>query len=129
MTNGCFDILHQGHIRYLKARKLGDVLIIAINSDQSVKKLKGENGPINSIDSRIYMLNSYDFIDYITVFNDKTPEKIISKILPDILVKAGDYKESEILGGDIVKKNGGLVKILLYYEGYSTTKIINKIKE
>jgi D-beta-D-heptose 7-phosphate kinase / D-beta-D-heptose 1-phosphate adenosyltransferase len=130
MTNGCFDILHMGHIRYLKeAKSLGDILVVALNSDVSIKNIKGYKRPINNQLSRLEVLSAIECVDIITVFNDDTPIEVIKIVNPDILVKAGDYNPEEIIGGDFVKKNNGEVKILTYYEGYSTSNSINKIKE
>ena len=129
-TNGCFDILHIGHIRYLKkAKELGDILIVGLNSDNSVKRLKGEERPINGELERAEMLLALKSVDYVVIFEEDTPYNLISTILPDILVKGGDWKEDEIVGSDIVKKHGGKVFSLPYIEGKSTTNIIKKIKE
>ena len=129
MTNGCFDILHIGHIEYLrKAKKLGDFLVVAVNSDKSVKKLKGNERPINHQKNRIKVLKSLYFVDYVISFKEDTPLKIIKKISPDILVKGGDYKVEEIAGGEEVIANGGEVKVLNFEEGISTTDIINAIR-
>ena len=127
-TNGCFDILHAGHISYLEgARALGDKLIIGLNSDASTKRLKGETRPINREHSRAYLLASLSFVDLVAVFEEDTPEQMINEIVPDILVKGGDYKEENVVGGDIVKSHGGKVVILPYKEGFSTTSIEQKI--
>lgn len=127
-TNGCFDILHVGHVSYLKeAKKLGDILVIGVNSDESVKRLKGENRPINSLEDRMTLLSSLDFVDYVVAFNEDTPARLISEVLPDVLVKGGDYKVEEIAGASDVIANGGEVKILNFVEGKSTTNIIHKI--
>ncbi len=130
MTNGCFDILHMGHIRYLKeAKALGDVLIVALNSDISIKIIKGIKRPINNEISRSEVLAALEFIDIITIFDEETPIEVIKVIKPNILVKAGDYKLNEIAGSDIVKKYNGQIKLLTYYEGYSTSNAIKKIIE
>ena len=129
-TNGCFDILHSGHVKYLEqAKGLGDILIIGINSDDSVRKLKGDSRPINTLNDRAYVLSGLTIVDYIIAFDELTPLKLISQVLPDILVKGGDYKIDEIVGNDFVEKNGGIVKTVPYLDGASTTDIINKIKE
>ena len=129
-TNGCFDIIHAGHIKYLyEASELGDILIIGLNSDESVKKLKGKNRPINSELDRATVLSSLTIIDYIVIFQEDTPYKLIEHIKPDILVKGGDWKPEEIVGSDIVMKNGGIVKSLIFKEGFSTTDLIEKIKK
>lgn len=127
-TNGCFDILHYGHINYLaKAANLGSKLIVGLNSDSSVQRLKGKDRPINKELERAFVLASLFFIDAIIIFNEDTPEKLIHNIAPDILAKGGDYKVEEIAGSDFVLKNGGKVEIIKFVEGYSSTKIINKV--
>ncbi|MGA1846198.1 D-glycero-beta-D-manno-heptose 1-phosphate adenylyltransferase [Deferribacter abyssi] len=127
-TNGCFDILHVGHVSYLfKAKELGDILVVALNSDASVKRLKGDKRPINSLKDRMIMMASLKPVDYVTYFDEDTPYEIIKKIQPDILVKGGDWKEDEIVGADIVKKKGGKVFSLNYEKGFATTNIIDKI--
>lgn len=129
MTNGCFDILHPGHVAYLKeAAALGNKLIVAVNDDLSVKRLKGDSRPINPLEHRMEMLAAIDGVDWVVAFSEDTPERIITKMLPDILVKGGDYKVEEIAGFNAVTNNGGDVKILQFKDGYSTTKIIEKIK-
>lgn len=129
-TNGCFDILHLGHARYLKeARKLGDVLIVAVNSDASVKRLKGESRPINSEEVRMAMLAELDCVDYVIMFDEDTPYELIKAIEPDVLVKGGDYRPEDIVGYDIVKTRGGLVTTIELVEGMSTTNIINAVNE
>ncbi len=130
MTNGCFDILHPGHAAYLKdAASLGDRLIVAVNSDDSVKRLKGETRPINPLEHRMEMLASLSGVDWVVPFTEDTPERIIGRCLPDILVKGGDYKAEDIAGYKDVTQNGGQVSILQFKEGYSTTKMIEKIKQ
>jgi rfaE bifunctional protein nucleotidyltransferase chain/domain len=129
-TNGCFDILHRGHIEYLEqAKSLGDYLVIGLNSDSSVKRIKGNSRPINNENDRAYVLNSLEIIDAIILFTEDTPYNIIKEIVPDFLVKGGDWKEDEIVGADIVKKAGGKVISLKFVENYSTTGTINKLKE
>lgn len=129
-TNGCFDILHVGHLRYLEqASKLGDILIVGLNSDTSVKNIKGEDRPINSEDDRTEMLSALGFVDYVVVFEEDTPYNLIKAIQPDILVKGGDYKPEDVVGRDIVESRGGKVQILPFVEGKSTTSIINKINK
>ncbi len=126
-TNGCFDILHLGHIKYLsQAADLGTKLIIGLNTDSSVKKLKGNNRPINNEMARAYMLASFNFIDAIITFDTETPYDLIKHVKPDILVKGGDYKPNEIVGYDIVTQNNGKVVSLSFVEGYSSTSIIKK---
>ena len=127
-TNGCFDILHKGHVEYLeKAKELGDILIVGLNSDLSVKRLKGESRPINDQISRAKIIASLFFVDAVIIFNDDTPLKLIKNILPNILVKGGDYIIEDIVGYDIVKNNGGKTITIDLTKGYSTTNIINKI--
>ena len=129
-TNGCFDILHIGHISYLrKARQLGDVLVVGLNSDESVRRLKGDDRPVNTLVDRAEMLAAMDFVDYVIPFEEDTPENLINKVIPDILVKGGDYTIDSIVGADIVKQNGGIVEILPFVEGHSTTEIIKKIQK
>ena len=125
-TNGCFDILHRGHFDYLRQSKsLGNFLIVGLNSDDSVRSLKGNNRPINNQNIRAENLSKLDYIDAVIIFNEKTPEKLINLLLPDILTKGGDYKINQIVGSDTVINNGGKVKILPHIKGYSTTAIIN----
>lgn len=127
-TNGCFDIIHQGHIDYLaKARDLGDKLIIGLNTDLSVSSIKGPTRPIQDEKSRAIILASMQFVDAIVYFSDPTPYELIKTLQPDILVKGTDYKPEDIVGYDIVKAKGGEIITLTYLEGYSTTNIIRKI--
>ena len=129
-TNGCFDLLHVGHIRYLaQAKKLGDFLIIGLNSDSSVKELKGEDRPINSFEDRATLLSAIESVDLVIMFEEQTPENLIKDIVPDILVKGGDYNIEDIVGYQTVVQNGGQVKTLSFYDGYSSTNYINKIKK
>lgn len=129
MTNGCFDILHPGHIEYLaRARELGDYLIVAVNSDNSVSRLKGVSRPINSLNDRLTVLSGLQSIDCLISFEEDTPSKIIDDVLPDTLVKGGDYKENEIAGSKSVIENGGEVKIIKYLDAYSTSILVSKIK-
>lgn len=126
-TNGCFDILHRGHVEYLsKAKDLGDILIIGLNTDESVKKLKGESRPINNQYSRALLLSSLLFVDAVVYFNEDNPLKLIKDVEPDILVKGGDYKAEDIIGYDFVKSIGGDVVTINLIDGYSTTNIIKK---
>ena len=128
-TNGCFDILHRGHIHYLnQAKSLGDILIIGINSDQSVKELKGDNRPVNSQDDRKFFLENLKAVDFVEIFDAPTPYELIKCIVPNVLVKGGDWPVSEIVGSDIVLENGGEVKSLEFIEGHSTTSLIKKIQ-
>lgn len=129
-TNGCFDILHLGHVEYLeKARELGDKLIIGLNSDESVKGLKGPNRPINNEYARGRLLAALGFVDALTVFTEDTPRNLIDALVPDVLVKGGDYKVDEIVGADTVNANGGVVTTINLVQGYSTTKLIQQILE
>ena len=129
-TNGCFDLLHVGHIRYLaQAKKLGNFLIIGLNSDSSVKELKGEDRPINSFEDRATLLSAIKSVDLVIMFEEQTPENLIKDIVPDILVKGGDYNIEDIVGYQTVMQNGGQVKTLSFYDGYSSTNYINKIKK
>ncbi len=124
-TNGCFDILHKGHVQYLdKAKSFGDVLILGLNSDNSVKALKGDNRPINTQDDRAYILAALESVDYVVVFNDNTPLSLIQIVKPDVLVKGGDYEGKEVVGNDIT----GELKLVQFVDGKSTTKTIEKIK-
>ncbi len=127
-TNGCFDILHVGHVRYLKqAAELGDILIVGVNSDKSIKRLKGEKRPIICEEDRIEMLANLDFIDYLIIFDEDTPYELIELIQPDLLVKGGDYNIEDVIGKDIVEKKGGKVVLVPLVEGFSTTNIVEKV--
>ena len=129
-TNGVFDILHLGHIKYLQeAKKLGDILIVALNSDSSVKQIKGPERPINNQEARAETLSAIEFIDHIVIFDETDPIKILSEIKPDIHIKGGDYKIEQIIEKDIVEKNNGKVVLIPEVKGYSTTDLINKIKK
>ncbi len=129
MTNGCFDILHPGHVDYLeRARALGDLLIVAVNDDGSVAQLKGPNRPLNAVHSRMRMLSALACVDWVITFSEDTPERIISEILPNVLVKGGDYKVEQIAGAPAVLAAGGHVKVLPFLEGHSTTGLIEKIQ-
>ncbi|CAM2972710.1 bifunctional D-glycero-beta-D-manno-heptose-7-phosphate kinase/D-glycero-beta-D-manno-heptose 1-phosphate adenylyltransferase HldE [Vibrio neptunius] len=129
MTNGCFDILHAGHVSYLNhAAELGDRLIVAVNTDESVKRLKGPGRPVNPTDRRMAVLAGLGAVDWVVPFGEDTPQRLISEVLPDLLVKGGDYKPEEIAGGKEVIANGGEVKVLNFEDGCSTTEIIDAIK-
>lgn len=124
-TNGCFDILHRGHIEYLsKAADMGDVLVVGLNTDASVKRLKGEGRPVNNEEARALVLASLSFVDAVVLFDDDTPYELIKAIRPDVLVKGADYKVEEIVGYDIVTSYGGTVTTVPLVEGYSTTKFL-----
>jgi len=129
-TNGVFDLLHIGHVTYLaKAAELGDKLIIGLNTDSSVKRIKGESRPINDQNSRAALLASLFFVDGVVLFDEDTPLNLISYLLPDILVKGADYSIENIVGAKEVIANGGEVKTITFVKGYSSTSIIKKIKE
>ena len=128
-TNGCFDIIHRGHVEYLsKAKSYGDILIVGLNSDVSVNKLKGKSRPFINEEDRAFILSSLKAVDAVVRFNEDTPHTIISKIIPDVLVKGGDYKIEEIVGRDTVEQNGGKVVTIQFMKGYSTSILIEKIK-
>ena len=125
-TNGCFDILHRGHVEYLsKASDMGDVLVVGLNTDASVKRLKGEGRPINDEQARALVLASLSFVDAVVLFDEDTPYELIKAIRPDVLVKGADYKPEEIVGCDIVTSYGGKVETVPLVEGYSTTQLLN----
>jgi D-beta-D-heptose 7-phosphate kinase/D-beta-D-heptose 1-phosphate adenosyltransferase len=127
-TNGCFDILHRGHIHILKkAKSLGDVLIIGLNSDSSVRKLKGEKRPILLQNDRAEILAALEMVDYVLIFREDTPRKVISALIPDVLVKGGDYNRNEIVGRDVVESAGGRVVRVKQVPGRSTKNIIKNI--
>ena len=130
MTNGCFDILHPGHVSYLKsAKQLGDRLIVAVNSDDSVTRLKGPERPINPVSHRMDVLAGLQSVDWVVPFSEDTPQRLIAKLLPNTLVKGGDYQVEDIAGGKEVMANGGQVKVLNFEDGCSTSNIINSIKK
>ncbi len=129
MTNGCFDLLHTGHVSYLaEARRLGDRLVVAVNSDESVRQLKGESRPINGLEQRMILLAALESVDWVVPFSEETPERLYCGVLPDVIVKGGDYQPDEVAGGECVIANGGSVEILQFVEGHSTTSIIEKMK-
>ncbi|EKT58170.1 bifunctional D-glycero-beta-D-manno-heptose-7-phosphate kinase/D-glycero-beta-D-manno-heptose 1-phosphate adenylyltransferase HldE [Providencia burhodogranariea] len=128
MTNGCFDILHAGHVSYLaNARKLGDRLIVAVNSDASTRRLKGETRPVNPLEQRMIVLGALESVDWVVPFEEDTPQRLIGEVLPDVLVKGGDYRPEEIAGSEEVWAAGGEVKVLNFEDGISTTNIIKNI--
>ena len=130
MTNGCFDILHPGHIDYLeKARQLGDRLVVAVNDDASVQALKGSSRPVNSLATRMRMLAALSCVDWVVPFSEDTPERLYCLLLPDVLVKGGDYSEEQVVGRDCVKAAGGTVHIISYLNGHSTSDLIKRIQE
>ena len=127
-TNGCFDLLHVGHVKYLEdAAAIGDKLVIGVNSDRSTKALKGEHRPINEAYARMYLLASLSCVDCVVEFDEPTPYELISLLRPDILVKGGDYAIADIVGADLVQENGGKVTTIPFIEGYSTTTIESRI--
>ncbi|APD94822.1 bifunctional heptose 7-phosphate kinase/heptose 1-phosphate adenyltransferase [Alteromonas mediterranea] len=130
MTNGCFDILHSGHVAYLEeAAQLGDRLIVAVNTDESVTKLKGPGRPVNNVNRRMAVLAGLSAVDWVVPFEEDTPQRVITRLLPDVLVKGGDYTIEEIAGGTEVMENGGQVKVLTFEDGVSTTGIIERITQ
>ncbi|WP_274968048.1 bifunctional D-glycero-beta-D-manno-heptose-7-phosphate kinase/D-glycero-beta-D-manno-heptose 1-phosphate adenylyltransferase HldE [Succinimonas amylolytica] len=130
MTNGCFDIIHAGHVAYLKeAKKLGDRLIVAVNTDESVGRLKGPSRPVNTLENRMEVLAALEAVDWVVPFGEDTPRELISEVLPDVLVKGGDYRPEDVAGGAEVIANGGEVRILPFKPGCSTTAIINRIRQ
>lgn len=129
-TNGCFDILHRGHVEYLsKAKELGDVLIVGLNSDSSVRQIKGEGRPIVQQEDRAVILSSLYFVDYVVIFEEQTPYELISKIVPDVLVKGSDWSAENVVGKDIVEANGGKVVLIELTPNRSTTNIIKTVLE
>ena len=128
-TNGCFDILHRGHVSYLQnARNLGNFLIVGVNSDRSVSRLKGPTRPIQNEDDRLFILAGLECVDAVILFEEDTPIHLIEQLLPNVLVKGGDYVIEEIVGYEVVKKNGGLVTTLPFVEGKSTSNIVKKMQ-
>ena len=127
-TNGCFDLLHVGHVKYLQAaRRLGDLLVLGLNSDASIRRLKGPNRPLISQDERAHILAALDCIDYVVIFDEDTPLELIRLLRPDILVKGGDYTPEGVVGKEIVESYGGRVELIQFVDGKSTTNIIEKI--
>lgn len=128
-TNGCFDILHAGHVSYLeRARSLGDILIVGLNSDSSVKRLKGRARPVVRQKNRAKLLSALSCVDFVVIFNELTPLNLIKAARPDVLVKGGDWKKQDIVGAEFVRSYGGTVKSLPYIKGFSTRDLIRKIK-
>jgi len=129
-TNGCFDIIHRGHIEYLaQAASYGDILIIGLNTDNSVSRIKGENRPVQDEYARAITLAALQFVNAVVLFDENTPYDLIQKIQPDILIKGSDYKPENIVGYDIVKAKGGKIVTIDFIDGYSTTSIIEKLKK
>jgi D-beta-D-heptose 7-phosphate kinase/D-beta-D-heptose 1-phosphate adenosyltransferase len=130
LTNGCFDILHAGHVAYLaRARELGDRLIVAVNDDDSVRRLKGADRPVNPLDERMAVLAGLESVDWVVPFDEDTPERLICRLLPDVLIKGGDYKVAQIAGGECVRRAGGEVTVMPYIDGKSTSAIIETIRK
>jgi len=128
-TNGCFDLMHKGHVKVLAdCAEFGDILVIGLNSDNSVSRLKGPNRPLQDQDSRAWVIASMHFVDYVVIFDEQTPFELIKLIQPDVLVKGGDYEIENIVGYDIVNQNGGKIITVPIVEGYSTTNIEKKIR-
>jgi len=129
-TNGCFDILHIGHIRYLReAKKTADILVLAINSDASVKKIKGEKRPLVPQEDRAEIMAALEFIDFVTIFDETTPLELINLLKPDVLIKGGDWAEDKVVGRDEIKKWGGKLTLIPEINGKSTTSIVDKIRQ
>ncbi|RMF53658.1 MAG: D-glycero-beta-D-manno-heptose 1-phosphate adenylyltransferase [Bacteroidetes bacterium] len=127
-TNGCFDILHLGHLTYLEeAAKLGDVLVVGLNSDESVRRLKGPSRPVFPQEARARLLAALEFVEAVLIFEEETPLRLIEKIRPDVLVKGGDYTPETIVGADLVRSYGGQVEVLPLVPGYSTTALIHRL--
>ncbi len=128
-TNGCFDILHLGHIDYLaKSADQGDILCVGLNTDRSVRKIKGKNRPVNDENVRAIILASIAFVDAVMLFDEETPYELIKSVQPDILIKGADYKPEDIVGYDVVKSRGGEIKTIEFLDGYSTSNLLEKIK-
>ncbi|MCK6554603.1 D-glycero-beta-D-manno-heptose 1-phosphate adenylyltransferase [Candidatus Binatia bacterium] len=129
-TNGCFDIIHPGHVRYLRAaHRLGDVLVVGINSDTSVRRLKGRSRPIVPEGARCEVLAALEMVDAVVLFTENTPYELIRAIQPDVLVKGGDWQPDHIVGADIVRARGGKVRALRFARGYSTTGLVERIRD
>lgn len=129
-TNGCFDLLHIGHVQILRQSKdLGDLLTVAVNTDNSVRRLKGKERPVISLKERMEMLAAFEMVDYVTCFGEDTPEKIIKKLSPDVLVKGGDYIKEQVVGAQYMEQKGGKVVILPYIKGKSSSILLGEIKK
>jgi D-beta-D-heptose 7-phosphate kinase/D-beta-D-heptose 1-phosphate adenosyltransferase len=128
MTNGCFDVLHAGHVAYLEeAKSLGDRLVVAVNDDRSVRRLKGETRPINALPDRMAVLAGLAAVDWVVPFSEDTPARLIAAVMPDVLVKGGDYRAEEIAGAKEVLANGGEVRVLAFRKGHSSSRIIERL--
>jgi rfaE bifunctional protein nucleotidyltransferase chain/domain len=129
-TNGCFDLIHPGHVRYLRAAKrLGDVLVVGLNSDRSVRRLKGTGRPLVPQGTRAEVVAALDMVDYVTLFSHDTPYELIARVRPDVLVKGGDWKPRDIVGADLVQARGGTVRALRFAPGFSTTALVQRIQK
>jgi D-beta-D-heptose 7-phosphate kinase/D-beta-D-heptose 1-phosphate adenosyltransferase len=129
-TNGCFDILHAGHVRYLRrAATLGDVLVVGLNGDASVRRLKGAGRPVQKAADRAYLLASLSCVSYVAIFSEDTPARLIRDVLPHVLVKGGDWRGKEIVGADVVRANGGTVRTIRFLPGRSTTSILARARK
>jgi len=129
-TNGCFDLVHRGHIHMLRqAKALGEILIVGINSDVSVKSIKGSERPITAEADRIELIAALEMVDYVVAYNEPDPYRVIAAIQPNVLVKGGDWSADKIVGADVVEQNGGRVAVIPYLPGFSTTQIIERIKK
>jgi len=129
MTNGCFDFLHAGHVAYLEeAKSLGDRLVVAVNDDESVRRLKGDGRPVNTLEDRMAVLAGLAAVDWVVPFAEDTPQRLIGSVLPDVLVKGGDYRPDDIAGATEVLRNGGEVRVLAFHEGRSSSRIIDKLR-
>jgi D-beta-D-heptose 7-phosphate kinase/D-beta-D-heptose 1-phosphate adenosyltransferase len=127
-TNGCFDILHAGHVQYLlEARSQADALVVGLNSDASIRALKGPNRPVNTVEARAYVLAALQMVDHVTVFDETTPLRLIESLRPDVLVKGADYHRDQVVGGDFVESYGGRVHLAPLRDGYSTTHLIQRL--
>lgn len=129
-ANGCFDILHRGHVTYLaQARQMGDLLVVGLNSDASVRRLKGPERPVNDEQSRALLLAALEMVDYVVLFEEDTPYNLILKVKPDLLVKGGDYDIDNIVGADFVRQRGGEVRTIPFVQGFSSSSIIDHLKQ
>ena len=128
-TNGCFDLLHRGHVHLLRQSKnLGDILIVAVNSDRSVREIKGPTRPILPEVDRLSLISAMEMVDYVILFEEPDPYRVIKALRPNVLVKGGDWAEDEVVGSDVVKQNGGRVELVPYLKGFSTSEIIEKVR-
>lgn len=129
-TNGCFDILHKGHTSYLsKAKELGDILVVGLNSDASVRRIKGPERPLNDEKDRAEVLSALSSVDHVLIFREETPLKLIQALRPQVLVKGGDWKKKDVIGGSFVEAHGGRVRLIPYIRGFSTTGLLEKIRK